>query len=127
MYGAGINSDDVLSLSDCHAKGTLSVPANRGVHTMNSSGGLLAILSGQLTLSKCTMSCAVDYFGNTANAVNTRRVGGVVGYASDIDAAALKSIFTGNVTVPDGFMSEDISEANHIGTYSGQPWLDSLE
>ena len=127
MYNAGINSGDSLSVSNCHARGTLSVPANQGIHVTNSSGGLLAILYGQLTLSKCTMSCAVDYFGNTANAVNTRRVGGIVGYASDIDAAALKSIFTGNVTVPDGFMSEDISEANHIGTYCGRPWLDSLE
>ena len=127
LYSGGVNAADKISISNCHARGTLSVPANQGIHVTNSSGGLLAILSGQLTLSKCTMSCAVDYFGNTANAVNTRRVGGVVGYASDIDAAALKSIFTGNVTVPDGFMSEDISEANHIGTYCGRPWLDSLE
>jgi hypothetical protein len=127
MYGAGINSDDVLSLSDCHAKGTLSVPANRGVHTMNSSGGFFGVWHATTTISGCSMDCTMDYIGNTANAVNTQRVGGVVGYASDIDAAALKSIFTGNVTVADGFMSEDISEANSIGTYSGQPWLDSLE
>ena len=74
------------------------------------------------------MNCTMDYIGNagTGSKPHTIRVGGIVGYTQYIGTDTLKSIFTGNVTVVDGFMSDDISEANHIGTYSGRPWLNSL-
>ena len=128
MYNAGINSDDSLSISNCHTRGTLSVPANQGIHTSNSSGGFFGTLSATTTITESAMDCTMDYIGNDGNTSNpnTRRVGGIVGYTQYIGTDTMKSIFTGNVTVKEGFMSGDISEANHIGTYCGRPWLNSL-
>ncbi len=128
IYNAGIKLADPITIKDCSALGTISVPANQGIHVTNSSGGIIAILYGQLTITNCTMSCTMDYIPNTADNLYTRRVGGIVGYASEITTDTLKTIFKdeNNVKVPEGFMSDSIKEANHIGRYCGRPWLNEL-
>ena len=129
MYNAGINSGDSLTVSNCHARGTLSVPPNPGEAKANSSGGFFGAMEATTTIAESSMNCTMDYIGNAGTTSNphTIRVGGIVGYTQYIGVDKLKTMFAGNVTVADGFMSGDISAANHIGTYCGEPWLDRLE
>ena len=115
VYYCGINTDARCTIGNCTVKGTLSIPNGA---TTPASGGLIGELKATLALTGNNLaSCEMEYSGS-------KKIGGVIG-RSDFSEANLRAVLSGHVTVAAGVV-HDVSQADQIGTYCGQPWIDSL-
>jgi hypothetical protein len=116
VFFCGLNTGDQCTIGNCTVKGALSIPNGQ---SNRQSGGLIGRLDSTLALTgNNSVSCEMEYSGST-------QIGGVIGNSSEHSASYLRTVLSGHVTVAAGVV-HDVSEANKIGTYAGDPWLDAL-